>query len=190
MTDKQAPLPAWSARVGDLPASGRALKIEATAEERRAIADAYGVAKIESFRAELLLQPRSGDGVRLSGRLQVTLTQTCVVSLRPVAASIDESFERVFLPAERIAPARAERRGGGKPKPEFIVELEEEEPPEPLHGDRIDVAAVLMEEFALALDPYPRHPDAVLEEEKGAGDRHREDSPFAVLRGARGGKKD
>jgi len=188
MTSKQAPRPAWSARIGDLPAAGRMLEIEAAPAERRAIAAAYGVKDIEGFRAQMLLQPVGEGGARLTGRLKAQLTQTCVVSLRPVAAVIDEEFARTFLPAERIEAMHPPRRGGRKVKAELVVDLEEDEPPERLHGEAIDLAAILLEEFALALNPYPRHPDATLRGAREADDRRREDSPFAVLRGARRGK--
>jgi uncharacterized metal-binding protein YceD (DUF177 family) len=189
VTKKPPALPIWSARIGDLPAAGRTLEIDATPAERRAIAAAYGVKDIESFQARLTLQPRADGGARLSGRLKARLTQTCVVSLRPVAAVIDEEFTRTFLPAARIEPMEPERRGGRKARAELVFDLEDE-PPEPLHGEAIDLAAVLLEEFALALDPYPRHPEAILEGATEAGDRRREDSPFAVLRDARRGKSE
>jgi len=188
MTSRQASLPAWSARIGDLPAAGRMLEIEAAPAERRAIAAAYGVKDIEGFRARMLLQPVGEGGARLTGRLKVRLTQTCVVSLRPVAAVIDEEFTRTFLPAERIEAMQPARRGDRKAKAELVVDLEEDAPPEHLHGSAIDLAAVLLEEFALALNPYPRHPEAILKGATEAGERRQEDGPFAVLRGARRGK--
>jgi uncharacterized metal-binding protein YceD (DUF177 family) len=187
VTKKPPALPIWSARIGDLPAAGRTLEIDATPAERRAIAAAYGVKDIESFRARALLRPGGDGGARLSGRLKARLTQTCVVSLRPVAAEIDEEFARTFLAVGRIEPIEPERRGGRKARAELVVDLDEE-PPEPLHGEAIDLAAVLLEEFALALDPYPRHSDAILKGATKAGDRRQDDSPFAVLRSARRGK--
>lgn len=187
MTQQQVSLPEWRARTGDLPPTGRGLEIDATAAERKMIAAAYGVRDIASFRAQLFLAPDERGGVRLSGRLQVALTQTCIVSLRPVRGRIDEEFERRYRPAGRFeAPPKA-KPGARKPKPELIVDLEEEEPPEPLTGETIDVAGMLLEEFALALDPYPRHPDAVLKRAAETGGQGREDSPFAVLRRRRGG---
>lgn len=183
-------IPQWSATIGEVPPTGRTLAIEATPAERRAIADAYGVRDIESFKAQIELQPYGRDGVRLSGGLAVDLTQSCVVSLRPVEARIEAKFERRYLPAEHIAALRAEAPGARKARAELIVDLEDEEPPEPLAGKTIDVATVLLEEFALALDPYPRHPDAVLKGATQAGDARQEDGPFAVLRGRRGGKTD
>jgi len=188
MTRQQASLPRWPAPIGGLPPTGRMLEIDATPAERRAIAAAYGVKDIASFRAELMLQPYGRDGVRLSGRLAVRLTQTCVVSLRPVEGRIDEEFERRFLPAERIEAPRAGETGARRAKAELVIGTQQQEPPEPLPGETIDVAGVLLEEFALALDPYPRHPDAVLKGATEAGEAGEEDSPFAVLRGRRGGK--
>jgi len=179
MKEQPLSIPAWSARISDLPPDGRGVEIDANAAEREAIAAAYGVLRIDRFLARLLLQPAGDGGVRLSGRLSVSLAQRCVVSLRPVEQRIDEEFVRAFLPAERLDASRHGLRSG---KAEILVGLDEEEPPEPLKGGMIDLSAVLLEQFAVALDPYPRHPDAVLGKASEPADTQEKDSPFAVLR--------
>ncbi len=42
-----------------------------------------------------------------------------------------------------------------------VVELGEHDPPDPLLGSAVDLAAVVTEFLALAIDPYPRKPGAV-----------------------------
>jgi uncharacterized metal-binding protein YceD (DUF177 family) len=62
---------------------------------------------------------------------------------------------------------------------EVVIAPDEEEPPEALSGEAIDLAAAVTEELILALDPYPRAPGAALSETPpSAPDRC---SPFAVL---------
>ena len=56
-------------------------------------------------------------------------------------------------------------------------------PPEPVSGGAIDLGETVAQQFALALDPYPRCPDASIEalgaEPQGA--RPEEGGPFAAL---------
>ena len=184
---KQASLPTWSARISDLPPAGRVLAISADEGERQAIAAAHGVEGIESFEAQLLLQPFRRGGARVSGELKVRLTQLCVVSLRPVEEQIDEEFARSFLPPESVASSKPGRPGALPDVIEIIVDPDEEDPPEQLLGGVVDLAAVLLEQFALALNPYPRHLEAALKEADEPGKAILQDSPFASLRGSRGG---
>jgi hypothetical protein len=98
--------------------------------------------------------------------------QPCVVTLDPVAGSIEQDFQAAFWPEEEIAPPK-----GG------VVDLEEDAEPEPIAGGRIAIGRVVYECLAENLDPYPRAPGAILERSEAAapaGDGKPE-SPFAVL---------
>ena len=109
---------------------------------------------------------RSGRfGAKVSGQVRATVTQTCVVSLEPFAAKVEENFEVRFLPAAASKPSNS------KKPPDFDVDFEEQvlqvafdgvDPPEVLHDGKIDLGAIATEYFVLGLDPYPRKPDADL----------------------------
>lgn len=149
----------------------------ANAGECSALAGYFDVAKID--RLELVGQiERLGDGpaVRLRASVRAEITQICIVSLEPVQAHIDESFALVYMPTTSDCEPQS-------PK-EVLVEPDEEDGPELLVDDRIDVAAVVVEQVALALDPYPRldnaeMPEALVAKMNSGG----KVSPFAVLEG-------
>lgn len=115
------------------------------------IAAFLNVEQISDFRFKGELAPRRKDEWRLKARLTAELEQACVISLSPVAEKIDEEIVRELLPG---------------PNPELEDELElgpdDDEGPD-YFQDRIDLAAIALEQLALALDPYPRAEDAKLE---------------------------
>ena len=71
-----------------------------------------------------------------------------MVTLDPVPARIDERFEVDFL--EGIQPAVAD----------LELDAEAAEAPEPAPDGWIDLGELAAEQLGLALDPYPRRPDA------------------------------
>ena len=97
---------------------------------------------------------RSGrGGVRVTGEVHAEVTQLCVVSLEPFAATVDEPVDVRFAPAEAAETAR--RAGDDDAE---MVEVGGEDPPDPIVDGKIDLGALAAEFFALGLDPYPRKP--------------------------------
>jgi len=160
-----------------LGAAAMPVQWQADADERSALAgylDIEAVGRLDlTGRVE-----RLGDGksVRLQASIGAEVTQSCIVSLEPVQAHIDESFTLVYMPP---TPDHELQR----PK-EVLVDPDEEDDPELLVDNRIDAAAVIVEQVALALEPYPRLDDAELPEalaaEMNSGGKV---NPFAVLEG-------
>ncbi len=135
--------------VDRVPAGGARVAIEALAGERRALAGRFGLVRLDALSAELRLERvPGGDLLKISGHILAELAQSCVVTLEPVPAGIDAEFERLF---SRDVPEIAEG--------EVEVAIEDDQP-EPLPGDAIDLGELVAEELALALDPYPRSPAA------------------------------
>jgi uncharacterized metal-binding protein YceD (DUF177 family) len=140
------------------------ITVEATAEERAALAEALDLLTLDSLTATVTVRPWRTDGVVVSGTVRGALTQACVVTLEPVASVVEEEFVR------RLHPDAAEN-------PDVEVDPEADDPPERLEGDTVDVGAIVLEHFALGIDPYPRAPGAVWESEEA----EEEPSPFAAL---------
>lgn len=157
----------------------RQISFSADALQREKIAALYGLAALDRFEAEVTVAPRSRDGLHLEARLIADVVQECVVSLQPVENRIDERFSRTFVSAGHTS------RGRSKDRIAVEVAYDDDDPPEPLAGNRLELGPVVLEEFALALDPYPRR-EGVSHEPETAGESEAEDqrnSPFAVLRG-------
>ncbi len=132
--------------LGELTAGDVSFEVEATADERGAVARRLDLLQLEELVAKGTVTAGSGGVVRVRGALQARLRQRCVVTLEPVAAELDAEFDRLFL-------------RGGSLGGEVTVDPEEEEP-EPLLGDLLDLGELVTEELALAIDPYPRSPEA------------------------------
>lgn len=132
-------------------------RIEAEAPERIALATRFGILGIGRLAAELKVQRiRAGRAVRVEGHILASLSQACVVSLQPVAQTMDERFSVVFVPPEDLKPLPVNEDGD--------VDIDavdpDEELEEPLPEGSLDLGELVAQEFAVALDPYPRAPDA------------------------------
>jgi uncharacterized metal-binding protein YceD (DUF177 family) len=147
------------------------IRVEASEEERRLLAARFDLEDIVSLWGEASLDCiEDDDEFRLRGKLVAEVVQACVVTLNPIRTSVNESFERRFSAA-------------AVPADDGLVNLDAEDPPDPLIGGKIDVGEVLAEELGLALDPYPRLPGASLD--MAAAGEPEEPSPFERLRALR-----
>lgn len=155
--------------------------VEATAAERTALAERFGLLSLERLTAVCRLRREGDKTIRVTGRFRAEVTQACVVTLEPVASDLEDSFSLLF----------SEDAGSDTLAGEILVELEEEEPPEPVAPGGIDLGEVAAEQLALALDPYPRAEGAELQR-LGQGDgpdgAETGESPFAVLKSLKGRK--
>lgn len=159
--------------VGRLGAQTRTEKLAADREERIAVAADLGILAVDRLEADVELSRWRGSGVKVEGVLRAAVDQACVVTLQPVRQVIEEPFSRLYLPPEAMA-----RDPKSRAEAEVIVAFDEDDPPEPLEAPSIDVGEVLVEQLALALDPYPRAPGAELEIGESAGEAS---SAFAAL---------
>lgn len=148
--------------------------VEATAQERAAIAEELDILSIDSLTADVTLRPWRKDGVRVEGRVRGALTQACVVTLEPVANVVDEAFDVRLHPD--IAPSGP-----------VDVDVDAADPPELMETDTVDVGAIVLEHFVLGIEPYPRAPGAELELSEDLVEDEPDPSPFAVLASLKNG---
>jgi len=162
----------WSIPVGidDVPPEGRDYAFAADEGERAAIAQALGLVAVPRLDARLNVSRTAGDGLRVTGNVAATVTQTCVVTLDPVDNELDEAVDISFSPDAEIDADEADA--------DVETDLEAPDPPDPLVNGRIDLAAIAVEFLQLGLDPYPRKPGAEFQP-PGEGDQV--ESPFSVL---------
>jgi uncharacterized metal-binding protein YceD (DUF177 family) len=160
-------------RVDALPREGQVIAIEAAPAEREELASFYRLPAIAALTATLRVEPWGRGGARVTGAVHGEVTQTCVVSLDPFPATVDEEVD------VRFAPQTAANSGSVATKEMQTFSLADEDEPDPIINGRIDLGALTAEFFALGLDPYPRKPGVALEEEGTHSERT--DSPFAAL---------
>lgn len=162
-----------------IPTRGIDMEIEAKPSECAGLAERFGIVAVQSLTASVHLQAMAGGTLfRVDGRLRAKVTQTCVVTLEPMAQQVDESFTMTF--------------GGGEESDtmELDLSMDDDDPPEPLVDGAIDVGEVVAEHLALALDPFPRKAGATLPEVVEEPEVVEvKVSPFAALAGLREKKK-
>lgn len=154
-------------------ADAQRVEISADAGEREELARRFDLQSLDvlSARGEIEVFGR-GRRARLTATLVADVVQSCVVTLAPVPAHIEETFT--------VEYDRDVRETGTVTEGEIVIEADGEEPPDPLPDAGIDVGEAVAEHLGLALAPYPRVPGAELPEDWEAGAEGRE-SPFAAL---------
>ena len=155
--------------ISDLPPQGKEYELVPDIAARAELAGRAGVLAVQKLIAKLEVRPQGKAGAEVRGLLQATVRQNCVVTLEPFDNYIEEKVLLFFEPEEAIAA-----RGP------VSEELVGDDPPEPIVGGAIDLAALVAEFLTLSIDPYPRKPGAefkVPTEEDGG----KEASPFAAL---------
>ena len=148
---------------------GERLDLFADDAERSAVAKRLSLSGLERLEAHVILK-RTGEIIRVEGRLVAAVAQSCVVTGEPVAEHVDEAFAILFVPEPP------------SDRPDEEIELGEGDCDTVFYdGAQIDLGAAVADTLALSLDPYPRSAgaEAVLKEagvltEEQAG-------PFAML---------
>lgn len=133
-------------RLDSVGSAPRAISISADEAERAALARRFRLVAIDRLEAEAELR-REGEMLFAQGQVRGEATQSCVATGDLLPTAVDAPF------ALRFAPA-AEPEGDE-------VELSESDCDTiDYAGGAIDLGEAVAEEFALALDPFPRAPDA------------------------------
>jgi hypothetical protein len=173
----QSPI-SFKANVLRLPRKGMPVLIEADEAQRAALAAEHDLLSVKRLHADLLVVPWKSDGVRVTGHVEAEILQACVVTLEPVAASIREPIDAIYIPEGSSLARRV-----ADPSGEMLIDPDGPDAPELFVGDMIDVGATAEEFFALGIDPYPRSLAASAAVETSTDDAPAESiSPFAKLR--------
>jgi uncharacterized metal-binding protein YceD (DUF177 family) len=155
----EMPRPVSLTRIGT---AGLTVRVEATPEERGAIAERMKIPAVQSLECEFQLSVEDDNvSVRASGLLRADVTRVCVVSAEDFGTLVEDEFEIRFVPEGAENP---------DPDPEYPDEI-------PYQFGTIDLGEATLEQLALALDPYPRIDGATILEIEDGDD----ESPFSVL---------
>ena len=160
--------------VMQIPDTGLHRDIEANEATRKAMADTGNLREVLSAHAAFDVTPKTGGRFHVTGYVRARIGQTCVVTLEPIESEIDEPIDVIFAPPEQI-PQMADLVDEAAESDQEIPD-----PPEPIENGIIDLGRVATDALFLAVDPYPRKPDAVFEPLVEAADP--EDHPFAALK--------
>lgn len=156
-------------KAGHIRTTPQAHALVADAPTRAALAARFGLPAIAALSGHFVLSHERGGIIAASLVMNAHVTQLCVVTLEPFEAAIEERAELRFVPAAKLESEEEEIAPESLEGPDEI----------PYEDDIIDLGEALAEQLALALDPYPRKPGAVLPDEATDGDA----SPFSALKG-------
>lgn len=167
------PIPAEFSRLlalDSVPPTGTTIHLKASADECRALAERFELVRLDRLEGEVTVAPVDPTSmIHVAGRVDADAVQSCVVTFEPVAARVQATFDRLF---SRDVPEDIDAE----------VEIDiDAETPEPLLGDRLDLGEILAEELSLALDPYPRSPEADRRLAQLAEDGGNPGGPFGAL---------
>lgn len=146
--------PILLADAGAVPTLVEVVATEAEIATLTALLDLVTLTEVTA-RLEVVVDA-AGTGLKVTGRLRADPVQRCGISLKPVPCPVDVAVSRHFVPAAALDEVDDDG--------EIVVSVEEDaEELDPFDGRSVDLGDVVIEEVALALDPYPRHPEAAYE---------------------------
>lgn len=161
-------------RVDDIR-DGASGEIAATEAEMAASAHLLDLRRLEGLIFVYRLRHGAVGCLRLTGSLKAAVTQSCVVSLEPVEASLDVPVEVEFWPLSLIEELEASvEEPGSTGRFDW---------PEPIIDRKIDLGPVIYETLATALDLYPKREGVSFDSSQGAPEAAgaRQSGPFAAL---------
>jgi len=158
-------------RVDDIR-DGASGEMAVTKAEMNAIAGMLDLVALEGLTFNYRLNHGGGGRLHLTGNLHANVTQTCVVFLDSVEASLDVPVEVEFWPARLIEDfERSADSLGLLDWPEAVVD------------GKIDLGPVIYETLATALEPYPKREGVSFDWSQGPSEEagSAKSGPFAAL---------
>lgn len=155
------------------PLPGEPVVIEATPDERAALARRFALGAVEILRAEVALEQKP-RAVRATGRLKAAIMQPCAISGEDFPVTIDEPVDLRFV-EENPRPVSADEA--------IELELEADDCDEiGYSGDMFDLGEAVAQTLGLAIDPYAEGPNAnAARKAAGIVAEGEQDGPLAAL---------
>ena len=162
--------------LGGLSHAGSQATVAAQGDELTRLAQWAGHEAVNDLSAKVALRRLTQTQFAFEADLVCDIVQSCVVTLEPVAAHIERHIARELHFTPR---GRTERT-------ELTLAAGDDDVPEEIDNLHYDLAAPLLEEFVLAIDPYPRKEGVAFE--APLDPTAAQESPFAVLKGLKEGR--
>ena len=132
-------------RVDTIGTPEKSVAIEADAGERAGLARRFALISIERLAANFAVR-REGAAIVATGHVIGAVTQACSATGEPLTAAVDETVSLRFVDETETADEL-------ELSADALDTL-------PIENGAIDLGEAAAETLALALDPFPRHPDA------------------------------
>lgn len=156
-------------RLDTIGGEPRTVEIEADAPERAALAKRFDLIGIDRLAGRFTIR-RDAAGIMVEGRVTAAVTQACSITGDPLPAAVDEPVALRFVPDGEAGQDE--------------VELDDRDIDViPYEGGAIDLGEVAAETMALALDPFPRGPNAEAKLKEAGVLSEEQAGPFGALAG-------
>ena len=150
-----------------IPDAGKSYDLKATPAQLTAIADRLKLVGLKNLTAHVHVKGHTQ--VKVTGRFDADVTYQCVVTLDAFDSHVSGTFETVF---EKDAPDEIE----------LDLDMEAEDR-EPLSDDQLDIGEYVIQQLALALDPFPKKNKELIFSYKDEGfDEEETAHPFEKLK--------
>ncbi len=160
-------------RLDTIGAGERTVTIAADAAERAALAVRFGLLSVDRLDATFRVN-RDAAGIVARGRVSAAAVQACSVTAEPLPVTVDEQVALRFVTGQEAAA-------------EEEVELDMQAlDTMPHDGSAIDLGEAAAETMALALDPFPRGPNAAAALREAGVIGEDEAKPAGALAGLKG----
>jgi len=133
-------------RIDTIGDGEREIAVTATESERAALAERFGLKAIESLEGIFRVR-RDAAGIVARGTVRAAVVQSCVVTDDALPVTVDEPVALRFLAVESAEGDEIELDEDALDTMDF-------------DGAAIDLGEAAAETMALALDPFPRGPNA------------------------------
>lgn len=169
----QIPPPEFSRPVDLREIYGGTAELKADPAEREALAARFDLAALDSLTAEVTLS-KDGAIISAKGRLDASIRQLCSITGEEFPTEISEDIDIRFEPEPEALTEIT---------PDEEIELTEQDfDTEYYTGTRIDLGEAIAQSLAVAIDPYPRGPNADEADARAKISTPEENSPFAALK--------
>lgn len=165
------PLPELSQiiKISDIGGAALTGEIVANEDQCEALAKRFDLSSIESITASYRLEAKEHI-ISFTGGIQSDLHQACAISGRPFPIRVTEKFNILFEEKTDVPPSEEEIELA--PEDCDVIEYE---------NAQIDLGEAIAQTLYLALDPYPRGPDADSTANKKGLKSEEESGPFSAL---------
>jgi len=138
---------------------GASEELIATPDECAALAKRFECKSIEGLIAKVSIKPKADKMTyHVTGSFTANITQSCIISDKPVVTVVEDEFEAWYRDISRVTPFRKKQNDIDPDNDEHEIRPEHEDP-EIITDGILDRGEIVAQFLGLAIDPYPKADD-------------------------------
>lgn len=144
-------LDGWTIAANEVPDAGKRFARTANEAERQALACELGIIAVTAFDCDVRVKPLRSGRFHVKGTLKAAVEQACVVSLEPVAGTVEEAIDVEFWPQDQIAAPKSTAE-------DEWLDPQAPDEAEPIENGRIEVGRLAFEIYSPVSIPIRASP--------------------------------